>query len=59
MKSHARSDGIIGDYCDADLYKSISLFQDNEHALQIILFFDEMEICNPLGSQAGVHKLGI
>ena len=58
MKSHKRSDGKIGDYCDAELYKSIPLFQGNERSLQIILFFDEMEVSNPLGSQAGVHKLG-
>lgn len=57
MKSHARSDDIIGDYCDAELYKSIPLFQRSEHSLQIILFFDEMEVCNPLGGQAGIHKL--
>ena len=58
MKSHTRSDGLIGDYCDAELFKSIPLFQGNEHSLQIILFFDEMEVTNPLGSQAGVYKLG-
>ena len=58
MKSHTRSDGLIGDYCDAELLKSIPLFQHNEHSLQIILFFDEMEVTNPLGSQARVYKLG-
>jgi len=44
MKPHSRSDGIIGDYCDASLYKSIPLFSDNEHNLQIIMFYDEMEV---------------
>lgn len=61
IKSHSRSDNIIGDYCDAELYKSISLFNDDsiEHPLQIIMYYDDVEICNPLGGQAGVHKLGM
>ena len=24
----------------------------------LILYFDELEVCNPLGSHSGVHKLG-
>ena len=59
MKPHSWTDNIIGDYCDGDLYKSIPLFGDNHaHSLQIIMFIDEMEVCNPLGGHAGVHKLG-
>ena len=27
-------------------------------ALQIMLFYDELELCNPLGSSTKVHKLG-
>jgi len=44
MKPHYRSDEIIGDYCDAELYKSIPLFQENNHNLQIVMFYDEMEV---------------
>lgn len=28
-------------------------------ALQINLYFDEVELCNPLGSKVKVHKLGM
>ena len=28
-----------------------------ENASCIILYHDELEVCNPLGSNAGVHKL--
>lgn len=27
-------------------------------ALQIIMYHDDVEVCNPLGSYRGVHKLG-
>ena len=34
------------------------LFRAHPDALQLIIYFDEIEVCNPLGSHAGVHKLG-
>lgn len=49
----------MGDYCDGELYKSSSLFQEDPCALQVQLYYDEAEICNPLGSKASVHKLGM
>ena len=58
IKSHSRSDGFIGDFCDGELYKSIPLFVNHVNSLQIVMFFDEMETCNPLSGHAGVHKLG-
>ena len=50
MNSHSQSNDKIGDYCDATQYKTSSLFKEDPCALQIQLFFDELEICNPLGS---------
>ena len=47
------------DYCDGELYKSCELFQNDPHALQLFLYYDDVEVCNPLGSAATVHKLGI
>ena len=48
----------MGDYCDGELFRSIDLFQNYPNALQLITYFDEVEVCNPLGAQRGVHKLG-
>ena len=56
--NRCRSDGFIADFCDGTLFKMHSLFGQNPHALQIIAYFDELEVCNPLGGQAGIHKLG-
>lgn len=34
------------------------LFFSQKNALQIQLFFDELETANPLDSKKGIHKLG-
>ena len=31
----------------------------HETALQLLCYFDEIEVCNPLAGVSGVHKLGI
>ena len=40
------------------LFRENTLFQDPS-AFQVQLYYDEVEICNPLGSKAKKHKLGI
>src|ERR1700753_2180110 len=41
-------------------YNSGSYFQESQElTLHILLYFDEIELCNPLGSSAGIHKLGM
>ena len=37
------------DYCDGLQYKQHPLFSIEPHSLQIMLYYDELEICNPLG----------
>ena len=34
------------------------LFMTEYHALQIILYYDEFELYNPLGASAKVHIIG-
>lgn len=52
------SDGLLSDYCDGKLFRENKLFQEDPTALQIQLYYDELEVCNPLGSKAKKHKLG-
>lgn len=52
------ADGILGDYCDGECFHNNPLFQENPCAFQIQLYYDELEVCNPLGSKAKKHKLG-
>jgi hypothetical protein len=54
-----RQDGSMWDYSDGSQFKEHLLYKDHPEALQIHLYFDELEVCNPLGSRALKHKLGL
>ena len=58
MRNHKQSNGIMEDFCDSPKAKAHSLFSIHSTALQILLYFDECELCNPLGSFRKKHKLG-
>ena len=49
--------GLFYDICDGLVYKDDSYVQENPHALMLILYHDEVEVCNPLGSKSAKHKL--
>lgn len=54
-----RTDGIMTDFCDGQLFHNNPLFSADPLALQIIAYFDELELCNPLGAYVKKHKLGV
>ena len=56
---HQSSSDLLIDYCDGKVFMKHPLFSVNSKALQIFLYFDEVELCNPLGSKAKIHKLGM
>lgn len=58
QNGHFNQDGFMMDYCDGDGFKKHPLFSKYPHAIQIILYYDDVEICNPLGSRRTKHKLG-
>ena len=49
--------GLFYDICDGTVYKNDLYFQQNPCALMLILYHDEVEVCNPLGSKSTKHKL--
>ena len=49
------SPDLIGDYCDGKIYNNHPLFSVNSSALQLMIYYDELELCNPLGKK---HKIG-
>ena len=53
------TDGILEDVCDGTLFSEHPLFGNDPYALQIISFFDELELCNPLGTHVKKHKPAI
>ena len=58
FSSHQRQDEFIEDFCDGSMFKSHPLFKDEPLALQVIAYYDDVEVCNPLGSHHGTNKLG-
>lgn len=58
MRGHKRCDLLLGDYCDGTDFQQHPLFSSSHHSIQINLYFDDAEVCNPLGSKAKVHKIG-
>ena len=56
MRGHSRNDLFLG---NGKAYKQHPLFSTTrDKTLEIMLYFDELEVCNPLGSKAKLHKVG-
>ena len=56
-KPHSSSDGFLRDMCDGSYVREHHLFQAHPDALQLQLFYDDMEVVNPLGTKTKKHKL--
>ena len=54
-----RADGVIEYYCDGSRFKSHPLFSKEPNSIQIIAHYDELELCNPLGTHVKEHKNNI
>lgn len=44
--------------CDGTVWKSIKEYYGNKSVIPLFLYYDDFETGNPLGSAAGVHKVG-
>ena len=49
---------LLGDYCDGSDFRGHPLFTQEHKALQLMLYYDELEVCNPLGTKSKIHNLG-
>ncbi|XP_074107762.1 uncharacterized protein LOC141533012 [Cotesia typhae] len=45
-------------FIDGEVYQKNEFFKQNKHVIQLQLYFDEFEVCNPLGTKTGIHKIG-
>ena len=59
MRAHQRTDLLLEDYCDGSDFRNHELFSAYHQSLQVNLYYDDAEVCNPLGSKAKVHKIGL
>lgn len=59
-RGHQQADSTrVLDFCDSPKAKEHHLFSFDPRSLQILLYFDEVELCNPLGASRKKHKLGM
>jgi len=57
FKERTNQSEYFHDFCDGQVYKEHPLFSVDKRALQLIIYTDEVETANPLGSYRGKHKL--
>ena len=57
-QGHSSTDDVLRDYCDGNSYSKHPLLAKDHSFLQIILYYDDLEVCNPIGSKRIIHKLG-
>ena len=58
-QGHRSSCDIMEDYCDGETFKAHPLFSLHGNTLQLLFYFDELELANPIGTKAKIHKLGM
>ena len=59
MDDHHHRSPVMNDFCNGEVCQMHPLFSADPVALQIILYYDELELCNPLGSRRKKHKIGM
>lgn len=55
--SHNSPGELLYDMCDGAIFEENYILHTSEHALQIIAYYDEFSVTNPLGTRK--HKIGI
>ncbi|XP_033125438.1 uncharacterized protein LOC117123569 [Anneissia japonica] len=58
-KPNMHKSGVFYDMHDGSIYQRDNFFDEDRKSFLIILYHDELEVCNPLGSKAGTHKLDL
>lgn len=56
-EKHTCVEGQFKHFCCGEVYRNNELFQSYPNAIQIEIYTDDFELCNPLQSKSGVHKL--
>lgn len=50
---------LIASFCHTNTYKQSQFFKKFPNALRINLYYDDIEVANPIGPKSGFHKLGM
>ena len=51
--------GFYYDICDREVFQNDPFFKEHPDAMQLIIYHEAVEVCTPLGSHTGIHKLGM
>lgn len=56
--SHQSPGDFLRDICDGTIFDSNPILHDDDNALQIVAYYDELTLTQPLMSRAKKHKIG-
>ena len=56
---HCSQDGTLRDVTDGEFFKMHPIFSLHKDAIQLLGYYDDLEIANPLGSKSKIHKIGM
>ena len=56
---HNSNDDVLRDVMDGDFFKQHPIFSQDLYVLQILAYYDDLEVANPLGSKSKIHKIGM
>lgn len=59
LRGHASSSSYLYDVCDGEYIKKHPLTHCGHPFLRFLLFCDDLEVCNPVGSHTKVHKITV
>lgn len=60
MDSLSKEKGIISNFIQGELWQQkIHSFFQGKTVLPLFVYYDDLEVCNPLGSHASIQKLGV
>ena len=57
LPTSQQENDVLASYHDSHRFKASEFQREHPSALNLILYHDDIEVANPLGSRAGVHKL--
>jgi len=57
FQSHTSGDHVLRDFCDGSFVSQNKIFRAHKDGLQLIFYYDDIEVANLLASKAEMHKL--
>ena len=58
-KRSSTVNGVLENMWHGDYIKSHPLYSVANDALELLFYYDDFEVVNPIGSKACIHKMGV